>query len=181
MKPLAFVKIVDKLEDAAWLDPVVTTEKFFSDIIRSSEPVRDLLHGVPVGHPVHPVLVQVPLGAWFSAALLDALPGTEAPARTLVGAGTLSAVPAALAGYVDYGELDQRQARIGAVHAGANFAAVGLHAGSYVARVLGNHGLGKWLSYTGLTVAGAGGYLGGHLTYRQGAGVERPEFIPRDS
>ncbi len=88
-------------------------------------PLRDLLHGRQLGHPLHPALVQVPTGAWLSAAVLDLLPGTERAARTLVGVGVLAAAPATLSGWVDWAEQHERQPRTGVVHAASNVLAVG--------------------------------------------------------
>ena len=50
--------------------------------------VRHVAAGTPIGHPLHPLLVTVPIGAWTSALLFDALRRPE-PARTLVGLGLL--------------------------------------------------------------------------------------------
>lgn len=64
--------------------------------------MRDALHGVPIGRPVHPLAAQVPLGAWVSSAFLDLLPGADRASRRLVALGVVSAVPAPLAGYTDW-------------------------------------------------------------------------------
>lgn len=48
---------------------------------------RDVLHGRWLGHPVHPLMVQVPIGTWMSAAVLDLRPGRFREAGLLVGAG----------------------------------------------------------------------------------------------
>ncbi|SPD85292.1 protein of unknown function [Micropruina glycogenica] len=52
-------------------------------------PVSDALRGRPLGHALHPVLVQVPIGAVLSAAVLDVVQGRKAQAqsRLLMGAG----------------------------------------------------------------------------------------------
>jgi nitrite reductase/ring-hydroxylating ferredoxin subunit len=54
-----------------------------------------------------------------------------------------------------------------------NTAALALFTGSLVARLRGRHGAGRALSAAALGIAGAGAYLGGHLSYRQGAGVNQ--------
>ena len=181
MPRLPLVSVVDKLEDAAWLDPAAST---VSGSVRKNMPgqpaVTDLLHGVPLGHPLHPAMVAVPLGAWVSAAVLDLLPGNERAARTLVGFGALAAVPTALTGVTDFSQLETQQQRVGIVHEASNVLATALFACSWAARRRGNQGLGKILSFAGLAAAGIGGFLGGHLSYRQGAGVNRNDDLPEE-
>jgi nitrite reductase/ring-hydroxylating ferredoxin subunit/uncharacterized membrane protein len=139
---------------------------------------RDLLHGLPLGHPVHPLLVQLPIGAWMSSALLDLVPGQERAARRLVAVGLAAAGPAAVAGWVDWAELHQEQRRVGVVHAVSNNIAVWLYAGSYAARRRGRPGLGRALAVAGLSAVSLGGALGGHLAYRMAAGVNHAEEVP---
>src|SRR5690606_2841465 len=78
---------------------------------------RDALHGLWLGHPLHPLMVQVPVGSWMSAAVLDLWPGRSREAGVLVGVGLAAAGPAALAGAVDWAELRRQQTRVGLVHA----------------------------------------------------------------
>ncbi|MCQ1986079.1 Rieske 2Fe-2S domain-containing protein [Arthrobacter sp. zg-Y844] len=173
MRRLPLVTVADKLENAGWLDPAAG---WMAKTVKSVLPwpaVRDVLHGVPLGHPLHPLMIVVPLGAWVSAAVLDVLPGNERAARTLVGVGVAAAGPTALAGAADFSQLDTEQRRTGIVHQGANALAVGLYSASWLVRGRGRTGLGRVLAFTGLAVTGAGGFLGGHLSYRQGAGVNR--------
>lgn len=135
-----------------------------------------VLRGAWLGHPVHPILVTVPIGAWSCSALFDLLPGNAVAARRLVAIG-LAAVPlAAAAGAADFPELGPRQRRVGVAHLAGNLVATGLFAGSYLARRRDARVSGRVLGLLGLAVAGAGGALGGHLSYAQGAGVFR--FTP---
>lgn len=178
MKPLPALELVTRLEDAEWLDPVAKkVRKVVRRVIRQKW-ARDVLHGVPIGHPVHPLAVQVPLGAWISAAVLDAFPGNERAAAVLIGVGAGTAVPSAVAGFTDWTQLHSQQQRVGLVHAAANITATSLYVASLVARARGSRGSGKALAYLGLATVGAGGFLGGHLTYRQAAGVNHSEDIP---
>jgi len=57
--------------------------------------VRNLLSGTDLGHPAHPMLTDLPIGAWSMSALLDVFGGAKAEqaADLLIGAGILSAVP----------------------------------------------------------------------------------------
>ncbi|MEU1191273.1 Rieske (2Fe-2S) protein [Streptomyces sp. NPDC005859] len=138
---------------------------------------RDVLHGRWLGHPVHPLMVQVPIGSWLSAAVLDLRPGRSREAGLLVGVGLAAAAPAALAGAVDWAELHRRQQRVGLVHALANTAAVGLYAASLACRVKGREAAGRAYGFLGLTAVGLGGMLGGHLAYRQASGANHAEEV----
>lgn len=135
--------------------------------------LRDLLHGVPLGHPLHPAMVQVPVGSWISAAILDLMPGQRRAATTLTAVGTVSAVPAAVAGLNDWAALAPDQRRVGLVHAAANSIGLACYAGSLAARFSGRHSLGRMLSFAGLGAASMGAYIGGHLAYKQGAQVNQ--------
>lgn len=162
---------VEHIEQADQLDPV--SDRLQRAVLSVLRPqwLRDLLHGVWLGHPLHPVMVQVPVGAWISAAVLDAVPGQERAATTLIATGAIAAVPTAMAGANDWASMSVEQRRVGLLHAASNTTALALYTGSLIARLRGRHGLGKVLGYTALGVAGAGAYLGGHLSYRQGGGV----------
>ncbi|WAP52056.1 Rieske (2Fe-2S) protein [Arthrobacter sp. ATA002] len=89
-------------------------------------------------------------------------------------------MPTALTGVTDYSQLDTPQQRTGIVHQGANAIAAGLYAASWFSRSRGHHGRGRVLAFAGLGIAGVGGFLGGHLSYRQGAGVNRNEDLPEE-
>jgi nitrite reductase/ring-hydroxylating ferredoxin subunit/uncharacterized membrane protein len=135
--------------------------------------MRDALHGVWLGHPLHPALVQVPIGAWTSSAVLDLLPGQRRAATVLVGIGTMSAVPATIAGVNDWASLSQSQRRVGMVHALANVAGMVLYSGSLAARISGRYGIGRVLGWAALSAVSGGAFLGGHLAYKMGAGVNQ--------
>ncbi|MFC3384744.1 Rieske (2Fe-2S) protein [Couchioplanes azureus] len=163
--------MISRLEKATALDAVSDRLQSAVQAVTRPQRLRDLLHGTWLGHPLHPVLVQVPVGAFMSAAVLDALPGQRKAATTLIAVGTAAAAPAIAAGWVDWSSLSRDQRRIGLVHATANAVALGLYAGSLAARFAGRRGWGRLLAYAGLSVAGGGAYLGGHLSYEQGAGM----------
>ncbi|GAA2106923.1 hypothetical protein GCM10009841_26530 [Microlunatus panaciterrae] len=169
---------LDRLENAAWLDPAVDELRKIVNAVVRSRSLRDVLHGVPLGHPVHPLAVQLPLGAWISAGVLDTIPGTERAARILVGLGIAGALPAAAAGYTDWAELHEQQQRVGIVHSSGNLVATSLFVASFIQRGRGRQGSGKALGFAGLAVAGVAGYLGGHLSYRQASGANHAEDIP---
>ena len=68
--------VIGRIEDARPLDPAVKAVRTVVNKLLGPQAVRDVLHGVWFGHPLHPVLTDVPIGAWTSAAVLDLLPGT---------------------------------------------------------------------------------------------------------
>jgi len=170
------IRLSDRLEQAEELDRVVEPVQ---QVVRKLPPgrVRDALHGVWLGHPVHPVLVQVPVGAWLSAAFLDTV-GNEDGARHLIGLGLLASAPAAVAGWADWSEQHEQQMRTGVVHAAANSAAITLYTGSLVARARQRTGLGKALGYAGLAAVALASMLGGDISYRQAGGANHAEEVP---
>lgn len=175
MNPFESVSI---LEDARPLDRLVGPVRSATEAVLRSRRLRDVLHGVWLGHPLHPVLVQVPVGAFASAGLLDLLPGHERSADALVATGVATTLPAAVAGLADWSEMHEQQQRVGVVHAAANGVALVLYGGSLAARARGDRNLGRFLGYAGLAVIGFSGYLGGHLAYRQAAGANHAEEVP---
>ncbi len=161
------MQILHRLEQAHALDGVSDKLQAFVHAAAKPQRLKDLLHGTGLGHPVHPVLVQVPVGSFISAAILDLMPGRRAASTTLIAVGTAAAIPAAAAGWADWSEMTKDRRRVGLVHAATNVVAVGLYAASLVARLRGRTTSGKALGFAGLGVAGAGAYLGGHLAYAQ--------------
>ena len=178
MRELKLVEAVVRIEDAKALDPIVDRVKGVVTALLKPRAVADLLHGVPFGHPVHPAAVLVPTGAWISSAVLDLLPGNERASRALVGVGVLSAAPSIASGYADWSQLHEQQMRVGIVHSAANAVATGLYGLSWIQRARGRHTSGKVLGLAGLCLVSAGGFLGGHLAYRQAAGANHAEDEP---
>lgn len=171
----------ERLEEAESLDAVAERVQKLSSALLPRGPLKDVLHGVWLGHPLHPMLTDLPIGFWTGAFVLDFFGGEhgERSADTMVGLGVLAALPTAVAGSADWSELDTEAKRSGIVHAMANGAATVMYAASWLARRRGRRGLGLALSVVGATAATVGGHLGGHLTYRRQAGVNRSEDAPK--
>lgn len=142
---------------------------------RLSPRIREVLQGVPLGEPLHPVLTDVTIGAWTSSFLLDLVGGQRAQvaSRRLLGLGVLSAVPTVASGAVDWIDIDTETQRVGVVHAITNALATAIYAWSWSARVRGRHAHGVRLGLVGATVATVGGGLGGYMVYRRATGVNR--------
>jgi len=143
--------------------------------------VKDLLSGTSMGHPLHPLLTDVPIGTWTSATLLDLAGGrdSEHAAEILIAVGIAAAAPTALTGWSDWADsepADDAIRRIGIVHAVTNVAALALYAGSLAARRGGHRATGVALGLAGAGTLGAGGWLGGELAYARGVGVDQTAF-----
>lgn len=144
--------------------------------------VKDVLAGTWMAHPTHPMLTDVTIGAWTDAAILDVFGGEKARAGAdiLVGVGILSAIPTALTGLSDLTDIvDDEERSIGTVHALANSGALALWSVSYVARRVRSRRASTALSVAATGATTAAGFLGGHLSYRMGVGVDQTVFDQR--
>ncbi|HMC40368.1 MAG TPA: Rieske 2Fe-2S domain-containing protein [Acidimicrobiales bacterium] len=143
-------------------------------------PLKDLLSGSQLGHPLHPALTDIPIGSFAAATVLDLVGGRRSrdAVRALLAVGIVATVPTATAGLADWSDTYGSEQRIGLVHALSNVAALSLFAGSLAARRSGRTPLGRALSLAGMTTLATGGYLGGHLTYSRGVGVNNAFYQP---
>ena len=167
-----YFRLLGRLERAEALDRPVEAAAPFAQLLVSREPLRRFLHGDATGIPLHPILTDVPFGAWFMAMFLDLFPdaSSQRSARRLMGLGVLSAAPTAVAGWAEWALSDHATKRVGVVHAAANGAAVLIFAASWTARVRHQHQLGVRLARAGGLMAIVGGFLGGHMSSsRRGA------------
>lgn len=140
----------------------------------------------PYGHPLHPALVAVPVGAWVSSVVLDLASrvvddaGTAAHAAWwLLGLGVLGALVAAMLGFLDFFAIPSgtRAWRTALVHMACNLTATTLFAVAWLVRrddvapAAGTSSGQIALSLVALALLLAGGFLGGELAYRYGVRV----------
>jgi uncharacterized membrane protein len=161
---------LDRMERSTVADPAIRALQRGIRSLPLGE-VRELLRGRPLGHPVHPLLVQVPIGCWLSAAVLDIVPGGGHAPTTLTAVGLAGVAPAAIAGWADWADLPPEQARVGLAHAVSNAAAVAFYAASLTARLRHHPTKGRLWSVGGLAAVAVSGALGGHVAYRQAVGA----------
>src|SRR5215203_5390000 len=174
-------ELADRLAE---LEPLDSVAELRAKQVRNLLPggrVKDALSGTWLGHALHPLLQLAPLGTWMSAVVLDAIGGEdgEASADLLIGTGLLATVPTVVTGWSDYADTtvaSERVRRIGIMPAAANVTGAALFAGSLVARGRGARRRGKALALAGMGAVGAGGWLGGHLSYSEGVGVDNTVF-----
>ena len=168
-----------RIERAQVLDkPVAAVRAVVTKVLRNRT-VKDALHGVWLGHPLHPGAAQFTAGSLLSASMLDAVGGPvgggRSPSSFLIAAGLATAPVTVAAGWADWSESHEDQMRVGLVHAASNAVALSLYAAALVQRARG--GRGRLLSLAGGAVAGVGALLGGHLGYRQATGANHGEEI----
>jgi nitrite reductase/ring-hydroxylating ferredoxin subunit/uncharacterized membrane protein len=172
------------MERLGALDVLDEPTKKLAKLVRNAKrppKIDEALSGTWLGHPVHPLLILLPLGSWTSAVLLDWLGGKDSQkaADILLGAGIVSAVPTVATGFADWADTEPASdtvRRVGIAHAALNATGTVLFAGSLAARAGGSRGRGKLLALAGVGAVSASGYLGGHLTYAEGVGVDMTTF-----
>jgi nitrite reductase/ring-hydroxylating ferredoxin subunit/uncharacterized membrane protein len=176
--------VAAKIEHATWLDPAAETVAGLVRRVLPRGPVRDIASGTPLAHPVHPALVAIPIGSWSAATYLDLIGGKQhqQAACQLVGLGNLAALPTAITGANDWAYTQGAERRVGFVHALLNDVALSLFVGSWWVRRRGHPLEGIALSLAGSGVMSAGAWLGGHLAYALGVGVDTTAFqhAPKD-
>lgn len=164
-----------RLEDADELDAVADRLRGTAERVLAGSPgLAEVLRGGPVGHALHPLLTDLPLGLWTSATVLDLVggPAGRPAADRLVGLGVLAALPTAVTGVADWVLADTRTQRVGVVHAGLNGTVLVLYGVSWLARRRGRRAAGLATSLLAGVAATASGYLGGHMSFRLGSRVE---------
>ncbi|MGY1801842.1 Rieske 2Fe-2S domain-containing protein [Blastococcus sp. SYSU D00922] len=176
---MSLMGILDRVADVQSFDKVIEPARKAVNAALRPQAFKDLLHGTWLGHALHPVLVQVPVGSWVSAGVLDAVPPLRPAATVMIATGVTAAVPAALSGAADWSEQDAGVRRLGALHAVANVAALGLYVGSLAARRNGRGTLGRVLSYAGLGIATGSAAVGGHMSYAQSSGASHSATAAR--
>lgn len=144
---------------------------------RRARTAKDMLNGVWLGHPLHPALTDVPVGAWTSGVIMD-FAGERRAADALLALGVAAAVPTALSGVADWADTEGPPRRYGLVHALLNSGALTLFVASLIARRSGGRSAGVGLSTAGWTLATLSAWVGGDLVFGMGTGVRRTAWAP---
>jgi nitrite reductase/ring-hydroxylating ferredoxin subunit/uncharacterized membrane protein len=147
--------------------------------------VKILLNGTWVGHPLHPLLTDIPIGAWTLTILLDLmallfrLPQLGLAASITAGIGVAGAAAAAAAGLADWMDIDPPEKAVGAFHATVNITATILFLISFLMR-WDQHWQTGWGTFApalaGYLLAALGGYLGGIMVFHMGVMINRNAY-----
>jgi nitrite reductase/ring-hydroxylating ferredoxin subunit/uncharacterized membrane protein len=175
MAPQSVEQLVERVARAEWLDKLAQplSNKVAETIPKGA--MKDTLSGTWLGHPLHPLLTDLPIGCWTSAFMLDVVGGRRSrrASDALVALGILTALPTAASGLSDWSDTMGEERRLGLAHAGGNTVALAFYSLSLVSRLRGRRVKGVMLSLLGAGAATAGAYLGGHLAWRKGVNVSR--------
>ncbi len=175
------------VENQTWLDTLATPfqnwlAKAFGKQGDPQYVAKDILNGTWLGHPLHPVLVSLPLGAWSATALCDLIalssedPGMALAADVTLAIGLAGAFGSAVTGITQWSDIDSTDRRVGLLHGLLNGGATVLNSASALLRLSGQRRTAVALSTTGYLVSLFSAYLGGELVYGKGIGVNHVAF-----
>ncbi len=139
--------------------------------------IKNAMHGVWLGHPLHPVFTDIPIGAWTTSLVLDAVGAVrddgsmDDAADVAMAVGLAGAAASAVTGLTDWSETSGGSRRSGLVHGLLNLTATGLYTAAYMLRRSGSRNAGRSYALAGYAVALGAAYLGGDLVYGQRIGV----------
>src|SRR2546421_11801268 len=121
--------------------------------------MKTAVHGVWLGHPLHPVFTDLPIGAWTTGLVLDAVAATshdrgmQRAGDVAIAVGLAGAAAAAVTGLTDWSETSGHARRTGLVHGLLNIAATALYATAYVLRTRGSRSSGQTCALAGYGLA----------------------------
>jgi nitrite reductase/ring-hydroxylating ferredoxin subunit/uncharacterized membrane protein len=154
---------------------------------KAGSAVKDALHGRWLGHPLHPVITDIPLGAWTTAAVLDCMElcGKEeykAGADAAIAVGLAGAAGAAITGITDWSGTTGIERKTGLLHGMLNISATALYISAvFLRKGKKTRNAGIALSLLGYGITGVAAYLGGELVFNKQVGVNHtgiPEGYP---
>lgn len=179
--------IVDLIDQQQWVQETAdAAQEPIRDAFQQLGAVKDFLHGKWLGHALHPVLTDIPIGAWTTAMAFDAvemLTGSDNMANAsdlAIGIGIAGALGSAVTGLADWSETYGRAKNVGAVHGMLNVTATGLYAAALIARRTRSRQKGIALSMLGYAIASFSAYLGGHLVFGEQIGVDHTATADQD-
>ena len=167
------------VEGQRWLDKVADPVQNWIKSLDAPgmRKLKDILHGTWLGHPVHPLLTDVPIGSWTATTLLDAAwllsenPATGDAADATLVLGLVGAVGSAVTGLADWSETDATDRRVGMAHGLLNSGALVANLISFALRRTGKRRTGVAVSFVGYGLTTLAAYLGGELSFAKGIGV----------
>lgn len=139
-------------------------------------------------HPVHPMLVPIPIGLWIFSLVCDlfyaggsANPAWPTVAFYCMGGGIVGALLAAVPGLVDLLSLPQGPRSTAIKHMAVNLTVVALYLINFWMRMEPPHAPGGlvWLSLVAVGLLAISGWLGGKMVFEHAIAVDSPPESPR--
>ncbi len=182
-----FAALQQFIDQQTWLDTIGDPlQKYLASLFtnrgETGKQVKNVLNGTWLGHPLHPVLTDVPVGAWVSTALLDtvaSLTEDESMARAAditLAVGLAAAAGAAVTGFTDWTDTYGQERKVGLLHGLTMLATFTAYTSSLLSRLRGSRSSGVAMANTGLALLTVGAYLGGDEVYDIGYGVNHTAF-----
>ena len=142
-------------------------------------PIRDFLAGTWLGHPLHALLTDVPIGALTLVIVLD-VAGQSAGADVALLIGVLAMLGAALAGFADYSTTDGRARVRATIHSSLMVVSLVVYVVSLAMRAMGptSRALPIALSIVAYLILAGGAFVGGDVVYAFGNMVDRHAWRP---
>ncbi len=170
------------VENQSWLDTVAEPLQnwllaFFGQPGQPRRKLKDMLNGTWLGHALHPVLTDVPIGSWTGTMLLDLIwlnnenEGLANGSDIMLAFGLAGAMGAAVTGLTDWSDLYETDRRVGLMHGLLNIGIAGANVASLVLRLTGRRRAGITVSTLGYLTTLLSAYLGGELSFAKGIGV----------
>jgi nitrite reductase/ring-hydroxylating ferredoxin subunit len=162
----------------SWARPLgERVQQWLGPIFARRRPVKDALNGTWLGHPVHPAVTDVPIGAMTVATVLD-FAGQGRAADLAIATGLAGMAASAATGAADAVDTYGRPQTLATVHATLMAGSLLAYLVSFVLRMgpRGGRRLARALALAGYGALSAGAYVGGDLTYRAGNQVDRHAF-----
>jgi uncharacterized membrane protein len=175
---------IELIEKQDWLEPIAeqlqpTIAAALDDNGSIGPTYANILHGTWLGHPLHAVLTDLPIGSWTAAAVFDLLEQTSGSAAmgrkadAAIAFGLIGATAAAVTGLADWSKVGpDRPRRIGLAHGILNLAATACYVTSLCLRRIHSRRAGRRFAMAGFMISNLSAYLGGHLVYNERIGVD---------
>ncbi|MGH2448726.1 MAG: Rieske 2Fe-2S domain-containing protein [Chloroflexota bacterium] len=175
------------IDQQTWLDTIGgPLQTYLAKLFKSgpgAKQLQNFLNGVWLGHPLHPTLTDVPVGAWTATVALDAAAaltgdqGFERASDVSLGTGLAAAYASAVTGFTDWTDTYGFERKLGLLHGIFMVTTTVTYSAALVARLSGARKAGVALSNLGYGLLATGAYLGGDEVFEVGYPVNHTAFL----
>lgn len=182
-EPMKSQLIEDRITQQGWMKPAekALEKTAMASVEHPPRRLKNFLHGTWLGHPLHPALIELPIGAFTVATILDLLGRSrrtkryQAGADAAVGIGLISATAAATTGLAEWSHTGGTARRVGVLHAIFNGGATTFYLASWLLRRRGQRSAAIGSGLAGWFMLAIGAFIGGRLVYNHRIGVDHAQ------